>query len=148
MYRLMLKLSVFAAACILFSASCSAQGYSVYIYNCRHPANGWQRSGTMGEVGVSLSQARQKRDARQRTGPTYEKYAVFAGSSQRVNAAAPNCGGIAPTPTCLYYVYIYNSRAGTGWLGGYRSSSEARTHASNFTRAYGGRWSEPTKHCR
>jgi hypothetical protein len=146
-YQHLLKLSTFTLAFVLLTATSFAQGFSVYIFNCSHPARGWQRSGMMGEVGVSRTQATQKRDARQRTGPAYEKYAVFAGTSQRVNSAAPNCGGIAPTPTCLFYAYIFNSRGGSGWLGGYRSSAEARTHAINFTRAYGGTWSGPTRHC-
>lgn len=126
----------------------AAGGWSVYIYNCSHPSYGWQRSGTYGESNVTQAQANAAVARRKRSGVSYEQYAAFRSTSQRINAAAPNCGGSPARPTCIYWVYISNSRAESGWLGGYRTSSEAQSRGASFVRAYGGRWQGPCSDCR
>lgn len=125
-----------------------AGGWSVYIYNCSHPAYGWQRSGIANEVDISQSAAVSAARRRQSQGVSYEKYQAFRGTAQTVRAAAPNCGGSTAQPTCMYRVYIYQSRAGSGWLGWYSSSSQARERAIAFVRVYGGRWYGPYSDCR
>lgn len=130
------------------SAAVAAGGWSVYVYNCSHPSYGWQRSGTYGESSVTQAQANTAVARRQQSAASYERFAAFSSTAQQVNAAAPNCGGSPARPNCIYWVYISNSRNGSGWLGGYATSSEAQSRGANFVRVYGGRWQGPYSDCR